>query len=62
VTNLKNDLTLLRKLLELTFHACLVSYELFIFQNIMYSSLFDFSSNKVRRNVKKLNSRERVEN
>jgi len=62
VIDLKNDLTLLKELLELTSYACLVSHELFMFQDIMYSSLFDFSLDKVRRDVKKSNSRERVEN
>jgi len=62
VIDLKNDLTLLRELLELTSYACFISYELFMFQDIMYSSLFDFSLDKVRRDVKKLNSRERIEN
>jgi len=62
VIDLKNDLTLLKKLLELASHACFVSHELFMFQDIMYSSLFDFSLDKVRRDVKKSNSRKRVEN
>ncbi len=58
--DLESDPTLLGRLLELAPHACLVSHELFMFQDIMYSPLFDFLLGKVRRDVKKSNSRERV--
>lgn len=59
VTDLKSDSTLLRRLSELTFS---VFHELFIFQDIIYSSLFDFLSDKVRRDIKKSNSRKKIEN
>jgi len=61
VTDLEGGPTLLGGLPELAPHACPVSHELSMFQDIMYPPLFDFSSGKVRRDVEKSNSRGRVE-